>query len=101
VVKEVFDNLELFVLEGQAQMREVADLSELQTKIDDFVKSNPSGTTLPSDIAQTYERLMQSSVKAPDGEGLVWMKMSSETPAFQGSLESYVQARRDALEALV
>ena len=37
VVREVFQNLEAFVQEGQGQMRDVADLSELQTKIDTFV----------------------------------------------------------------
>jgi hypothetical protein len=103
VVKEVFDNLAAFVTEGQDQMREVADLSDLQTKIDAYVTStreNPDAP-VPPEITQLYQDLSAKSVKSPDGEGLCWMKMSAGSPAFQGNIESYVQTRRDALTAQI
>lgn len=96
VVKEVFNNIEAFVREGQAQMREVADLSELQTKIDTFVNStrhNPDAP-VPDDLQQAYTRLTNSSVKLSDNSGLNWMKHSEGTPAFKGNLTAFIQTRR-------
>ena len=99
IVKQVFNTIEAFVLEGQAQMREVADLSELQTKIDTFISStrdNP-GAPIPDDIQQIYTRLTGSSVKLSDGPGLNWMKHTDGTPAFQGDLTAFLQTRRAEL----
>jgi len=100
VVKEVFDNLAAFVTEGQDQMREVADLSDLQTKIDAHVTStreNPDAP-VPPEITQLYQDLSAKSVKSPDGEGLCWMKITAGSPAFTGDLAAYVQTRRVELE---
>lgn len=96
IVKDVFNNIEAFVVEGQAQMREVANLSELQTKIDAFISStrdNPDAP-IPDDIQQAYTQLLNSSVKLEDGSGLNWMKHTDGTPAFQGSLTDFIQTRR-------
>ncbi|WP_156346610.1 hypothetical protein [Verrucomicrobium spinosum] len=101
IVKEVFNNIEAFVVEGQAQMREVADLSELQTKIDAFIAStrgNPDAP-IPDDIQQAYTQLTNSSVKLEDGSGLNWMKHTDGTPAFQGSLTAFIQTRRAEIAA--
>lgn len=99
VARDVFNNLDAFIREGQQQMRDVADLSELQTKIDQFInqtRDNPNAP-VPEDIQQAFTTLTEKSVKNPDGDGLVWMKMSSETPAFQGTLGDYIQGRRTEL----
>ena len=98
-VKEVFQNLDTFVREGQAQMEQVADLSSLQTQIDSFVK-NPVNRDkeMPAEIRDLYSKLVQpdSTLKTANGDGLHWMKIDKKTPAFQGNLEAYVAARRTA-----
>lgn len=97
VIRQVFDNLNAFVTEGQTQMRTVADLSDLQTQIDEHIRTgNPD--VIPQSILQGYERLKNSSVGAPEGGGLTWMKLSADTPAFTGTLVSYMTQRRAELE---
>jgi hypothetical protein len=102
IVKEVFENLEAFIREGQDQMRDVANLSDLQTKIDSFINStrdNPLAP-VPPEIAEIYSGLTESSVKSQGGEGLVWMKMTDGVPAFEGTLNAFVQSRREQLSGL-
>lgn len=95
-VDQVFANITNFIQSGQRQMLEVANLSELQTMIDAFIEENPDPTApIPENIQAAYNILLDSTVAAEGNEALTWMKMSRETPAFQGNLEAYIQMRRD------
>lgn len=92
VVREVFQKLDAFVRDGQTQMRQVADLSELQTRIDDFIKQSDGGAKIPDEIQTAYDQLTDSSVKS--STGLTWMKTARDIPAFEGDLQSYIDKRR-------
>lgn len=100
--QEIFQNLESFIRENQAQMREVADLCELQAYVDAFVtgpgRNAEENVPLPSGIETLYGDLLNSTMKTEDGMGINWMKSSAETPAFSGNLRTYIQARRIELQ---
>jgi hypothetical protein len=102
VAKEVFQNLDTWVRDGQKQMSEAADLCSLQARIDTFLRDPANdGKKVPADLPQGVKDLYKllsetpgSTVKATDGQGLQFMKNSRKTPAFSGDLESYAKARQ-------
>ncbi|RBP35536.1 phosphatidylinositol 3-/4-kinase [Roseimicrobium gellanilyticum] len=105
VAKEVFQNLDTFVREGQKQMNEVADLCSLQARIDTFLRDPANdGKKIPDDLPQEvkdiYKLLSENpdcSVKATNGQGLQFMKNSKSEKAFSGDLESYAKARQQVV----
>lgn len=104
VARDVFKNLNTFVENGQKQMVDVADLCEMQARIDTFLR-NPANEgkklpdDLPQDIKDLYEKLSRddSTVKATNGEGLQFMKNSKGEKAVSGDLESYAKARQQVV----
>ncbi|QIF02154.1 hypothetical protein [Roseimicrobium sp. ORNL1] len=104
VAKEVFQNLDTFVREGQQQMTDVANLCDMQARIDTFLR-DPANEgkkipdELPQEVKDLYQKLNQdgSSVKATNGEGLQFMKNSKGEKAVSGDLESYTKARQQVV----
>ncbi|MEZ0386991.1 MAG: hypothetical protein ACAI34_07995 [Verrucomicrobium sp.] len=96
VLNHVFASLEGFIMEGQTQMMEVADLCELQAQIDDFARMSEPGEPIPQAIQDKFNELRQdgSTVRTRDGNGLTWMKTSSLHAPFKGDLTTYIATRR-------
>ena len=101
IADQVFANVEVFVQEGQAQMKDVAKLSDLQTKIDTHInatREHPEAP-IPPDIQAAYDTLAASTVKTEGGAGVHWMKITKDTPAVTGNLDLYIAARRQELRS--
>ena len=94
VIRIVFENLHSFVSTGQEQMRTVADLSELQTQIDECIRRGDEGLT--QSMIDSFNRLKVTDLGNGDN-GITWMKQSAGTPAFSGTLVAYYLNRQQEL----
>lgn len=96
VVQKAFQGLSDFITTGQQEMREVADLSALQTRIESFVANQDPASQIPADIRAEFNEIAPT-LRTVDGTGLTWMKLEKAVPGFVGSLDSYVASRRAQL----
>ena len=102
VVGEVFKNLGSYLDTGKAQMRQAAQLCELQADIDGYVKglSGP-GTRSPQESEALLQKLKAAHAGVRTGTDSIgaqtWMKFDAGTPAFTGSLEGYIAHRTEFL----
>ena len=79
-------------------MMEVADLTELQSKVNAFVAGTDEGAEVPEDLRRGFAALrdLPGIGSGKDDGAINWMKQSRGAPAFTGSLDDYVRSMRAA-----
>lgn len=105
IVEEVMGAIRAFVMEGSEQMKQVAQLCELQALIDDSLSRSPGHAPPRSGperaaIEAAFQALAGREGKAGGASPrITWLKTSEEQPAFTGTLEGYLAHRQDELRA--
>ncbi|MEJ7929255.1 hypothetical protein WG922_04640 [Ramlibacter sp. AN1015] len=94
VINEVFANLQRFLEAGQEQMRQVADVCELQAHIEDWAR-NSKGISTEQFTASCAEFLRHTSLASSAGN-LPWLRHSLQEPVFAGTLDEYIASRAAA-----
>lgn len=89
LIKETMTNMQGFISQRQEEMKEVAQIMDLQLKIDAHIKENPRETRIPREFATAYDKLKQNS----EGK-ITWVKSDKNKPAKEGNLAEYMAERR-------
>lgn len=85
-------NMQKFTSQRKTEMKEVAQVMDLQLKIDAHIKENPKDTRIPGELAAAYDKLKLG----PKGE-ITWVKSDAKTPAKKANLAEYMKARKAEL----
>jgi hypothetical protein len=102
VLSQTFKNISDFCSKGQRQMREVADLMQLQMDIDKVIKDKRNGQdiepALINKIKTQYDLLLQAEgIGLKKNRGIRWVKLYRDKPAFKGDLTDYILYRSKIL----
>lgn len=100
VIDQVFKNLESFYTENQKQMLDVAKLMRLQLDVDKLLsldKNSKEYGELHKNLGTAYNELAE--VKGiQNNKGVEWIKSNKDTPPFKGSLNEYIEHRKELLK---
>jgi hypothetical protein len=90
VMEIAFDNMQNFAETNQRQMAYAGRLMQLQVDIDNMLRTG--NTSSLDEIKKTYGELVTGQTSP-----FKWIKTSADEPAYSGSLNSYIQTRREQL----
>jgi hypothetical protein len=101
VIEKTFKNLNSFYKKGQKQIKEAAELIDMQCDIDDMIKKELNGekTEAISDkIHKSYEKIKEyKGIKVDGSDSIKWIKNSRKGERFQGSLDSFIKHRKEKI----
>lgn len=96
VLDSIFANIQRFYQKNQSDMLDVAQLMELQLKIDKLIVTKKEGREISSDlvkeIQENYDVLR--GIKGISSEkGIRWVKSSRNIEGFEGTVEEFLHRR--------
>lgn len=92
IIQGVFDTIKDFCFEQHRQLRFIAQLMSLQAQIDDMLLFESDSTFDPIKASAKF----RARFNLPD-EQIVWIKTSSNMPAFKGTVNEYIAHRKEQL----
>lgn len=93
-IRMCFINVKRFCQDRQEEMKSVAELMSLQLDIEQYIKRKPNPVELDK-LQNRYNILCRNSKLQAAGEGINWIKMSKDTPAFVGNFIEYIAKRSE------